>query len=204
MSLIETKHFTITAEKSWYCVQPKPEEAPDEKILSFQSWKSSLLWLYPNRQDVFAFHWISSAYSSRYTASLPFLAVCLGRWICPDYDNYDNGLPCSLPPYPFCLAPLQMQTHLKMYTSWQKKKWGKGPLELNWTSGKNMDRYLQRTICRSCSGGDRDVTMVSAFCGPGREWLLKSDETAPDPNGSRKCSHPRTTDHSTVNTQVPA
>ena len=146
----------------------------------------------------------STACSSRSTASLPFLAVCLGRWICPDYDNYDNGLPCSLPPYPFCLAPLQMEIHLKMYTSWQKKKWGKGPLELNWTSGKNMDRYLQRTICRSCSGGDRDVTMVSAFCGPGREWLLKSDETAPDPNGSRKCSHPRTTDHSTVNTQVPA
>ena len=38
----------------------------------------------------------------------------------------------------------------------KRKNGGKGPLELNWTSGKNMDRYLQRTICRSCSGGDRD------------------------------------------------
>lgn len=32
------------------------------------------------------------------------------------------------------------------------EKMGEGALELNWTSGKNMDRYLQRT-CRSCSGG---------------------------------------------------
>lgn len=57
----------------------------------------------------------------------------------------------------------------------KEKMGGEGALRLNWTSGKNMDRYLQRTICRSCSGGNRDG-LVSAFCGPGREWLLKSDQ----------------------------
>lgn len=40
---------------------------------------------------------ISSAYSARSAASFPFPAICLGRWICTDY-NYNNGLPCSLPP----------------------------------------------------------------------------------------------------------
>lgn len=35
----------------------------------------------------------------------------------------------------------------------EKRKNGeKGPLELNWTSWKNMDRYLLRTMCRSCAG----------------------------------------------------
>ena len=61
-----------------------------------------------------------------------------------------------------------------------------------------MVRYLLRTMCRSCSGGDRDVTMVSAFCGCGTERLLKSDQAGPDPNGSRWYSHPRTTGHATV------
>lgn len=78
MSLIETKHFTISAEKSCHCVQPKPEEAPDERTLSFQSWKSPLLCLYPNRQGC------------------------------------------------FCISLIYF--HLKMYTSWKKKKWGEGTL----------------------------------------------------------------------------
>lgn len=78
MSLIETKHFIISAEKSCHCIQPKPEEAPDERTLSFQSWKSSLLCLYPNRQGC------------------------------------------------FCISLIYF--HLKMYTSWKKKKWGEGTL----------------------------------------------------------------------------
>lgn len=42
----------------------------------------------------------------------------------------------------------------------------------------------------------------SAFFGPGMEQLLKRDQAGPDPSDS---SHPAgTTDHSTVNTQVPA
>lgn len=55
----------------------------------------------------------------------------------------------------------------------EKEKNGRRPLELNWTSGKNMDRYLQRTICRSCSGGDKMVYVSSAFCGPGERMAAQ-------------------------------
>lgn len=154
MSLIETKHFTITAEKPCYCVQPKPEEAPDERTLSFQPWKSSLLWLYPNRQGCFC---ISLIY--------------------------------------FCL---------KMYTSWKKKKWGEGALGIKLNQWEKHGQIFTKNNMQKLLWGRQRWSMVSAFCGPGREWLLKSDQTVPDPSGSRQCSHPRTTDHSTVNTQVPA
>lgn len=53
-----------------------------------------------------------------------------------------------------------------------------------------MDRYLRRTMCRSCSGKDRGVTAVSAFCGLGTEQPLKAEQGGPDLSGSRQCNRP--------------
>lgn len=53
-----------------------------------------------------------------------------------------------------------------------------------------MDRYLQRTMCRSCSMRDRDGTAVPAFYGLGTEQPRRAEQAGPDPKGSRQCSHP--------------
>lgn len=64
-----------------------------------------------------------------------------------------------------------------------------------------MKQYEQ--LCINCSARERDV-VVSAFCGTRTEQLLKAEQAGPVLNCCRQWIHPRTTDHPTVNTKVPA
>lgn len=80
-----------------------------------------------------------------------------------------------------------------------KKNVGKGTLGIKLNQREKHGQIFTKNYVQKLLW---ERQRCSAFCGPGTEQPLKTDQAGSDPNDS---SHPAgTTDHSTVNTQVPA